>query len=95
MEAAEPNRTPSTRLYVAIWVALVVLTGLTVLSAELKLGTISTAVSIAIASTKASLVLLFFMHLKYEPAVFRLTFLATMCVLAVFIILTYSDVLYR
>lgn len=95
MESEETKKGPTRRLYVLVWGALVILTGLTVLSAELHLGNISTGVSIAIASTKASLVLLFFMHLKYEPAVFRYTFIATICTLAIFIILTYSDILNR
>lgn len=92
---AKHNLHPSAWLYFGIWLALVVLTGLTFLSATLKLGALSTGISIAIASTKASLVLLFFMRLKDERLLIRVTFIVPVVTLAIFFILTYSDVLYR
>jgi len=46
--------------------ALLALTALTVALARLDLGTGSIAVALGIASLKATLVALFFMHLKYE-----------------------------
>ncbi|HEY6001820.1 MAG TPA: cytochrome C oxidase subunit IV family protein [Anaeromyxobacter sp.] len=46
--------------------ALLSLTALTVAAARVNLGAASVAVALAIAAVKASLVALFFMHLKYE-----------------------------
>lgn len=46
--------------------ALLVLTAVTVLVARLDLGAANVAVALGIASLKATLVALFFMHLKYE-----------------------------
>jgi len=55
----------SVKLYVAIWLALLLGTGLTVAAAFVNLGPFNTIVALAIASTKAVLVVLFFMHVKY------------------------------
>lgn len=46
--------------------ALLSLTALTVAASRVNLGAASVAVALAIAAVKASLVALFFMHLKYE-----------------------------
>jgi len=46
--------------------ALFALTAVTVAAARLDLGSASVAVALAIATVKASLVALFFMHLRYE-----------------------------
>lgn len=51
--------------YVAVFVALMVGTGLTVFASYVDLGVWNTPVALLIAITKGSLVVLFFMHLKY------------------------------
>ena len=48
-----------------------------------------------IAAVKASLVLMFFMRLKYEKRVFMYSFLATVLLAAVFIGFLFWDVAYR
>jgi cytochrome c oxidase subunit 4 len=50
---------------VAIWLALLASTGLTVAAAFINLGPFNTIVALAIATIKATLVVLFFMHVKY------------------------------
>jgi cytochrome c oxidase subunit 4 len=50
--------------YFAVWIALLVGTGLTYYAAKLDLGVLNAAVALTIATTKALLVALFFMHLK-------------------------------
>jgi len=55
----------STKLYYAIWIALLVLTGITAGVAFIDLGPFNTIVALTIATLKAVLVVLFFMHLKY------------------------------
>ena len=52
--------------YVAIMAGLMVLTILTVGLASVHLGKLNLVVAIVIASLKATLVVLFFMHLKIE-----------------------------
>ncbi len=46
--------------------ALFALTAITVLASRVDLGSASVAIALGIAAVKASLVALFFMHLKYE-----------------------------
>jgi cytochrome c oxidase subunit 4 len=50
---------------VAIWITLLVCTGLTVGAAFIDLGPFNIVVALAIATVKATLVVLFFMHVKY------------------------------
>ncbi len=54
------------RLYVAIWAALVVLTLLTTGVAYIDLGLFNPIVALTIAVCKATLVVLFFMHVYYR-----------------------------
>lgn len=52
--------------YLAIFGALMVLTVITVAVAWVDLGTVNVGVALAVAIVKASLVVLYFMHLKYS-----------------------------
>jgi cytochrome c oxidase subunit 4 len=51
-------------LYILIWAILIIGTVATVLAAHIDLGPFNAAVALAIASTKALLVALFFMHIR-------------------------------
>jgi cytochrome c oxidase subunit IV len=50
---------------VGIWLTLMVFTGLTVGAAFVDLGPLNTILALSIATFKAILVVLFFMHVKY------------------------------
>ena len=52
--------------YLKIFAVLVVLTVVTVFAARVDFGAMNLVVAMLIASVKATLVALFFMHLKYE-----------------------------
>jgi cytochrome c oxidase subunit 4 len=52
-------------MYYAVFVALIVGTGLTVLAAFFDMGVMNNVVMLAIAITKATLVVLFFMHVRW------------------------------
>ena len=58
--------TAARRIYFAVYGALLVLTVITVLVSYVDLGLLNVFVALGIASVKASLVALFFMHLKWE-----------------------------
>ena len=75
--------------------ALLVLTGLTVRMSYVHLGFWNVPIALTMASLKASLVLLFFMHLKYEGSVIRYSFLGAIFFLAIMISFTFWDVAYR
>jgi len=53
-------------MYIGIWLALVAGTILTYLVALVDLGAMNNVVMLAIACTKATLVVLFFMHLRWS-----------------------------
>jgi cytochrome c oxidase subunit 4 len=55
----------SLKTNVAVWVALLVLTGVTTGIAFVDLGPLNTIVALVIATCKALLVVLIFMHVKY------------------------------
>jgi len=75
----------SVKLYVSIWIALLIGTGLTVLAAKADMGPFNPVVALAIATIKASLVVLFFMHVKYTHE--KLTKLVIMAAIFFFLIL--------
>ena len=85
----------STRTFVAVWIALIALTAITVTVAGMHLGAFSTLTAVLIASAKAGLVLWFFMHLKYEERFFQFLLLVPIVTLAVIIGLTFVDIWYR
>ena len=60
-------------LYVTIFLALMVLTGLTVGAAFVNMGSFNFPVAMLIAIVKASLVVWFFMHVKYQSHLTKLT----------------------
>jgi cytochrome c oxidase subunit IV len=55
----------SSRLYWSIWLLLIILTGMTAWISTVDLGPFNTVVALVIATIKASIVVLFFMHVKY------------------------------
>jgi len=55
----------SSKMYVGIWATLMVLTVVTASVAFIDLGPLNTVVALVIATCKALLVVLFFMHVKY------------------------------
>jgi cytochrome c oxidase subunit 4 len=81
--------------YVATWVALMVLTVVTVGVAYLDLGIANDLVALAIAVGKALLVILFFMHVKESSQLTKLTVAAGFLWLAILIGITLSDYLTR
>jgi cytochrome c oxidase subunit 4 len=85
----------SYRVFAYVLMLLLVLTGVTVGISYLDLGKLNVWVALLIASLKASLVLLFFMHLKYESRIIKISFISTVLVLAVMISFTFWDVAFR
>lgn len=78
--------------YIKAFVALLVLTVVTVLAAEVHFGPVlGIIVAIAIASAKASLVVMYFMGLKYDTGVNTLVFLTGLGFVAVFLAFTLID----
>lgn len=84
------------RACIAVWGLLLALTAITVISAELHLGGLTIIAVLSIASVKSVLVLLYFMHLRYEKRlIIKLLLPGTIVLLAIFIGLTYTDLMTR
>jgi cytochrome c oxidase subunit 4 len=81
--------------YLLIWLGLLVLTGVTVTVAGLNLGNLSVLGAILIAAVKGTLVVLFFMHIKYEDRVFKIMLGVAIITLAVIMVLTFVDTSFR
>ena len=77
--------------YVKVFVALIVLTAATTVVAYVDLGALNTVAALVIAVCKATLVVLFFMHLKEQVAMTRIVILVALLWLAVLIGITMSD----
>jgi caa(3)-type oxidase subunit IV len=74
---------------------LMMLTVITVWVAGVDLGRLNFVVAMAVASTKALLVAMFFMNLKYDRAENSVIFGTSFVFLAIFIVLTSTDLFFR
>ncbi len=83
------------RTFVIIWVLLGTLTALTVVASRIDLGAGNIWVALGIAATKSALVIFFFMNLRQESRLFKIGLLVLLSIVAIFIGLTFFDVLYR
>ncbi len=83
------------RIYVIIFAVLVLGTALTTAAAYFDLGPLNVVVMLAIAFTKATLVVLYFMHVRFTSPLTQLAAASGFAWLAILIVLTLSDVLTR
>jgi cytochrome c oxidase subunit IV len=83
------------RIYFAIFTVLLVLTAVTVLVSGIDLGRMNTVVALAIAVSKAVLVILYFMHLRYSTRLTWLVVSSGFVWLGLLILFTMTDVLTR
>ncbi len=83
------------RTYLLVFFALMAGTALTTGVAYIDLGAWNTVVALAIAVTKMTLVILFFMHVKYATGLTRIVILCGFFWLAIMVTLTLSDELTR
>lgn len=74
-----------------VFATLMVLTFLTVAATWVNLGWFDLPIAMAIATVKATLVALYFMHLRYDAPFNGLAFLAALVFVAIFILITLLD----
>jgi cytochrome c oxidase subunit 4 len=77
--------------YLAVWIALICGTVLTVVTGRMDLGAGNIFVAITIATIKATLVVLFFMHMIDTPAANRIVFVVSLVFAIVLIIGVFGD----
>jgi cytochrome c oxidase subunit 4 len=85
----------SLKSYIAIFLALVAFTLLTVGVSDIHLGKFNLVVAVVIASMKASLVVLFFMHLRYDNKFNAMILIVSLMFIGVFFAYTLNDVDHR
>jgi len=78
-------------MYLTIILTLLALTGITVFAAFVDLGRFNIVVALLIATVKATLVVLIFMHAKYAPERTKLVIIAGIFWLALLLFMTLSD----
>jgi cytochrome c oxidase subunit 4 len=93
--AHSPHHVVPLRVYYVIFATLMVLTGITVAVAYIDLGPLNTVVALVIACFKATIVVLYFMHVKYSTRVIKLTVIAGLYWMGILLALTMSDYLTR
>jgi len=93
--AAEKNHVLPDGLFIRVWIGLLILTGITVAGSVYFPGKIGILVAMIVTPVKATLILMFFMHLRYEKKGFTIMFLVAVGILATFIGLTFFDYLFR
>lgn len=77
--------------YFAIFGALMVLSAITVGAAFVNLGSLNPVVALAIAVLKATLVILFFMHVKYSSRLTKITVVMSFFFVAILFAETFMD----
>jgi cytochrome c oxidase subunit IV len=82
-------------VYLAVFAALCAGTVLTVTAAGQDFGPFNTPIALGIAITKATLVILYFMHVRYSPRLVALMVSAGVAFLALLILFTMSDYVSR
>jgi cytochrome c oxidase subunit 4 len=95
MSASGHGLHPSTRTCLAVFAALIVLTGVTIAAGFIDLGPLSTPAALAIAGLKAALVGWFFMNLRAERGLTWVYAIAGLLWLAILYGLTLSDYVTR
>ena len=83
------------KTYFAIFFALLILTYATIAVSRVDLGRLNTIVALAIAVTKAVLVVLFFMHIRYSTRLTKLVVVGGFLWLALLIGFTMTDIVSR
>jgi cytochrome c oxidase subunit 4 len=85
----------SLKLYLAVFFALIAFTLLTVGASNIPLGKFNLVVAVVIASLKASLVVLFFMHLRYDNKFNAMILVVSLLFIGVFFAYTLNDTDHR
>ena len=81
----------SARLFGNVLLALLILTIVTVAVSRVDFGSANMLIAMGIASVKASLVIAFFMHVKWDTAINKIVFLGSFLFLSLLFVFTLAD----
>lgn len=77
--------------FLGVFVALLILTILTVYVSRFDFGSFNMLIAMAIASVKASLVIAIFMHLRWDTPINNIAFLSSLIFLSLLFLFTFAD----
>jgi cytochrome c oxidase subunit IV len=83
------------RVYYLIFGVLMLLTTVTVVVAFLDLGVLNTPIALIIAIIKATLVILYFMHVRYSTRLTWVVVIVSFLFVGILFVLTFSDYVTR
>ncbi len=78
-----------------VLVVLLILTTLSILAIKIHLGAFTVALALLLASVKVTIVLTYFMHLKFENLLLRLMVGGVFLLFAIVIAITFIDYYFR
>lgn len=78
-------------IYILVWIALLILTALTVTVSGINFGSLTVAAALLIASVKSYLVLTVFMHLRIEMKAFRVFVFVALFFIIISFVLLFAD----
>jgi cytochrome c oxidase subunit 4 len=90
-----PDHIVPVRVYILVFLALLVGTGLTVWAATIDLKQYNIVLALIIACIKASLVILFFMHVYYSSKLTKAIVISGLCTLMILFFFTLTDLATR
>jgi len=85
----------SSAMFLNVLIALLILTFITVAVSRFDFGSANLLIAMAIAAVKASLVIAFFMHVKWDTAINKIVFLSSFLFLSLLFVFTLADLLTR
>lgn len=91
LEESRPGHLVPAGLLVAVFVALMALTALTVAVSYFDFGEVNLLVALGVATVKATLVALYFMHLRYDKPFNAIIFVIGIAFLGLFLGITMLD----
>ena len=83
------------RVHLTVLAFLIIMTLISVGVTHIYLGAVTVTIALLLATIKSSLVLSYFMHLKFDQKFFALMVIGVFTLIAVVIIVTFLDYLYR
>jgi cytochrome c oxidase subunit IV len=91
MVSSEKEHGPSYGKYILVWIALLMLTVVTVTVAGINFGALTIATALTVASIKSYLVLTVFMHLKVEQIAFKVFVIVALIFVIISFALLFAD----
>jgi cytochrome c oxidase subunit 4 len=89
------NHITSYSLNLTVLLILLILTTISILAIKMHLGAFTVALALIIASVKVTIVLTYFMHLKFENLMLRLMVGGVFLLFAIVIVITFIDYYFR